>query len=117
MKSRTRSFFLLAGPTLALAALAALGAGAAEAADENEAVAVIDGKPITRGELETSVRAQLIEIDNNRYQVLEQGLAVMIAERLLVREASARGMTVDELRKVEVVGTQRQKKATNGVRG
>ncbi|MEE8311225.1 MAG: thioredoxin domain-containing protein [Candidatus Binatia bacterium] len=97
MTRRAQRCFFLAGPLLILAALAGGGALAAD-----ETVATVDGKPITRAELEQAVRAQLIEIDNSRYQVLEQGLQAMIVERLLAREAEDRGITVVELRKIEI---------------
>jgi protein-disulfide isomerase len=67
-----------------------------------ETIATVAGQPISREEVERSVRPQLIEIDNNRYEALEQGLQEIVAERLATKEAEARGITVEELRKTEI---------------
>ena len=71
MTSRPRTLLLLVAGTLALAAITPLMTPGARAADENEAVAVVDGKTITRGELEKSVRAQLIEIERQLAEARE----------------------------------------------
>jgi protein-disulfide isomerase len=78
----------------ASAATAAAGAG--------DVVATVDGTPITRGELETQVKSQLVEIDNQRYEVLSEGLDGMVSQALLEKEAKARGITPDALIQQEV---------------
>lgn len=78
--------------TLPLSALAAdLGT--------SEVVATIGTVTITRGDLEKSVKAQLIEKDNERYEILEEGLNNMVSEKLLDMDAKARGKTVEEYQK------------------
>ncbi len=65
-------------------------------------VATVDSRTITKAELEQHVRAKLIEIDNQRYEALRDGLDQMIAAELYAQEAQARGTTVDALLKQEV---------------
>lgn len=74
---------------------------AAQAADggPTEVVAVIGTVTITRGDLEKSVKAQLIEKDNERYEILEEGLNNMVSEKLLEMDAKAKGKTVEEYQK------------------
>jgi protein-disulfide isomerase len=67
-----------------------------------ETVATVAGQTISRGDLEKHVRAQLIEVENQRYQILSQGLDEMIAERLFEKEAKSRGIGMDELRAQEI---------------
>jgi protein-disulfide isomerase len=78
------------------AAKAAAGAGG------SDVVATVDGTPITRAALEGEVKSQLVEIDNQRYEVLSEGLDGMIAEVLIDKEAKARGVTPDALIQQEV---------------
>lgn len=68
----------------------------AAAADANEVVATIGSESITRADLEKSVKAQLIEVDNQRYEILEEGLNNLVSERLLTMEAKAKGKSVQE---------------------
>ncbi len=65
-------------------------------------VAKIGDREISKKELEDSVRAQLIEIENNRYEILETGLDEMVTFDLLTREAEARSITVEELQEAEI---------------
>mgnify|MGYP001236359718 CR=1 FL=1 len=90
-----------AGLVLATYALAASPAANSTGAATDK-VATIGSRTITRGELETQVRAKLIEIDNQRYEALKDGLDEMIAEELVKQEAKDRGVTVDALEKTEV---------------
>jgi protein-disulfide isomerase len=68
----------------------------------SEVVAEVAGTPITREQLETHVKAQLIELDSQRYDALREGLDEMISEQLLNKEAAARGTTSDKLIESEV---------------
>lgn len=88
------------GRILALAVLVTAG-GIAQAADDG-IVARIGDEQISREQLEKEVRAQLIEIDNARYEALKNGLDRMVADRILATEAKARGVTVDALMASEV---------------
>lgn len=75
-------------------------AAAAVAADAP--VAIVGGEPITREQLEKRVKAQLIEVENQRHEVLSAGLDELIAERLFAKEAQARGKTVEQLLREEL---------------
>ena len=83
-------------PASAAKAPAAAGAGG------GDVVATVDGTPITRAALEAEVKPQLVEIDNQRYEVLSEGLDGMIAEALVAKEAKARGLSTEALMQQEV---------------
>ena len=63
----------------------------------DEPVATVGGHAISRSELEKHVRAQLIEIDNKRYEALKKGLDELVSEQLLKQEAEAQKTTVEDL--------------------
>ena len=63
-----------------------------------ESVAKVGDTEISREELEKSVRPKLIEIENQRYETLRQGLEELVGQRLVELEAKARGKTPEELR-------------------
>ncbi len=65
-------------------------------------VATVAGHPITRTELEAHVKPKLVEIENQRYEAMREGLDELIAAELLKLEAKARGISIDELGKKEV---------------
>ena len=65
-------------------------------------VATVGDKKITRAQLEDEIRAKLIELDNQRYDALREGLDGMIAQELLKREAAARGTTPEALTTEEI---------------
>jgi protein-disulfide isomerase len=88
------------GRILALAVLVSAGA-VAQAADDG-IVARIGDEQISLDQLEKEVRAQLIEIDNARYEALKNGLDRMVADRILDTEAKARGVTTEALMASEV---------------
>ncbi len=90
---------------VAIAAIAAsfLIVPPVRAADE-AAVATVGDRKISRTELENHVRAKLIEIDNERYEALHDGLEEMIGEELEKQEAKARGVSVPDLEKQEIAG-------------
>jgi protein-disulfide isomerase len=87
--------FLVLSLALATTPTAALSA-------DDAVVARIGETTISRADLEKEVKAQLIEIDNARYEALKSGLDRMIGEKLFVAEAKARGMTVEALLAAEV---------------
>jgi len=84
-----------------LALVVAATAPMARAADD-DVVARIGETKITRAELDKEVRSQLIELDNQRYEMLKSGLDRMVGEKLFVAEAKARGITVDQLVQTEI---------------
>src|SRR5256712_8818274 len=88
---------------LAVAALAvSLGIVPAARAAGDGKVAAVGEHAITRAQLEEHVRAKLIELENQRYEMLREGLDELIAEELLKQEASARKTTPADLEKQEV---------------
>src|SRR6266481_6439118 len=88
---------------LAVAALAvSLGIVPAARAAGDDKVATVGEHAITRAQLEEHVRAKLIELENQRYELLREGLDEMIAEELVKQEASARKTTPADLEKQEV---------------
>ncbi|MCL4837192.1 MAG: DsbA family protein [Thermoanaerobaculia bacterium] len=94
------ALLLLAG--LAMPACAGQEQAAATKASEPGAVAEIDGQPITMAELEQSVAGQLAQLDKQRRELLEQNLGRLIEEKLLEREALARGVTKEALTATEI---------------
>src|SRR3989441_7858612 len=88
---------------LAVAVLAvSLGIGPAARAAGDDKVATVGEHAITRAQLEEHVRAKLIELENQRYELLREGLDEMIAVELVKQEASARKTTPADLEKQEV---------------
>ena len=85
----------LSTAVLAVLLLAAVPAGAA-------GVATINGEPVSMEELETSVRAQLAEVENQRFQILEGGLVQLIAEKVFELEAKTLDTTVEALLHSEI---------------
>src|SRR5437762_923141 len=69
--------------------------GSAGAADQP--VATVAGHPITRAELDKSVKAKLVEIDNERYEALRDGLDELVTAELYKLEAKARNTTPEKL--------------------
>ena len=67
-----------------------------------DTVATVAGDSISRDDVEKRVRPQLIEVENNRYEILEQGVNEAVAEKLLEKEAKSRGVSVSDLRKTEI---------------
>jgi protein-disulfide isomerase len=66
-------------------------------------LATVGGRSITRSEVEARVKPKLLEIENQRYEVMREGLDEIIAEEVFVQEAKARGVTVEVLEEQEVV--------------
>jgi protein-disulfide isomerase len=77
-------------------------AGAEPAATSKDAVATVAGGTITMTELEEAAGSRLFQIRTQEYQLKRQLLDEAIAGKLLEKEAAARGISLDELRRVEV---------------
>ncbi len=77
--------------------LLALPAAAAE-----PPVATVGGSSISREELEKHVRPKLVEVENQRYEILRDGLDEMIGDELMKQEAKARGVTPEALEQQEI---------------
>src|SRR5213595_3324567 len=88
---------------LAVAALAvSLGIVPAARAAGDGKVATVGEHAITRAQLEEHVRAKLIELENQRYEMLREGLDELIAEELEKQEVAAKVAepTDEEIQKV-----------------
>lgn len=88
--------------TALLAASVAANASAAGAPTAADTLATVGARTITRAELERHVRPKLIEIENERYEALKEGLDELIADELIKQEAKSRGLEPAALVKQEV---------------
>ncbi len=68
----------------------------------DEVVATVGERKITRAELEKHVKPKLVQLENQRFQVLQEGLEELVADELYKREAAARGISVEQLVKEEL---------------
>jgi protein-disulfide isomerase len=104
-EKKIRSWSLL----LSLCGLIVVGAGWALADEESSAgapegvVAKIGEVEITEAELEESASEQLMEVDRQRYQILEGALGALINQRLMEIEAEAQGISIDDYEQQEVL--------------
>ncbi|HKX11851.1 MAG TPA: SurA N-terminal domain-containing protein, partial [bacterium] len=71
--------------------------------DSKAVVAELDGEKITEDKLNEAIAGQLAQIQSQVYEIKKQGLDVIIDEKLVTKEAKKRGITVEELFKVEVL--------------
>ena len=70
---------------------------------DSETVATIDGRKVTRAELEAFLAPQLMALREQRQDALEKGLDTYLSNQVLSREAKARGVSVDALVNQEVL--------------
>ena len=75
---------------------------AADEAKGDTVVARVHGEPITLAELEEKASGGLKNLEQQRYDLLKQVLDAMTIERMVTKEADARGMTAEELMKAEI---------------
>jgi len=76
---------------------------ATAAAPEDDAVAAaLDGATIRRSEVDKRVAGTLAKLENEAYEARRRALDEILSDRLLAREAEARGMSKDALVKAEV---------------
>jgi protein-disulfide isomerase len=101
---RSAAASLLALMALAIAGRAAECKSTALHAQSDVAtpVAVVNGKPIPMSELEEMLAPQLAHVEQQRRQILVNGIQVLVDQKLLEAEAAARGISVDELYKAEI---------------
>ena len=83
-------------------AVAARAAGGPPAGDASKVVATVGNRTVTRAELEQRMRGKLIQIENERYEALRDGLNELVAEELEKQEAAARGITPGALETQEI---------------
>lgn len=85
-----------AGLLVGAGARAGAPAGGAETADA-QAVAAVDGRPVTRAELEERAAAGLAQLEQQRHRLLETALEELVEERLLAAAAARRGTSPQAL--------------------
>jgi protein-disulfide isomerase len=88
----------LSAPACAAEANSAAAAGGALP----QVVAEVSGKPVTLAELEEALAPQLSALDRQRQQLLVDGLDGLVEQKILEAEAAARGVSVEELFRVEI---------------
>ncbi|MFN7940892.1 MAG: thioredoxin domain-containing protein [Thermoanaerobaculia bacterium] len=89
---------------LSTTALVAAGAPPAPATGGDQVVAEFQGQKITRRELEDSMAGGLADLDRQRQKLLEDGLNMILGDRLIQIEAKARGIDPQTLVQTEVAG-------------
>ena len=101
MRATTASFRFLVLVGLAFS----LGASCSQptSAGDKSAVAIVNGDAITEDELD--IGGQLIQLEQEAYQVRIKALEEAIAQRLLAAEARKQSLTVEELLEQEVYGS------------
>ena len=70
--------------------------------DKDETIAMINGEPVTRSEVEQRVAFQVYRLRGNIYQLLKRETEKIVEQKLLEAEARRRDMTVEKLLKIEV---------------
>jgi protein-disulfide isomerase len=78
----------------------ATAAGMARAADD--VAATVGSTTISKADLEKHVKPRLIEIDNERFEALKEGLDDMVADELFKQEAKARSISPEQLEATEI---------------
>ena len=101
MRKRTTSMLLTLFLISATAAVAA-PAKKQPAKETATAVATVYGQPITQAELDEVVGTRLMRIRTEEYQIRRGALEQIISDRVLAAEAAKRGISVEELLRVEV---------------
>ena len=78
--------------------------GATKSAAPGQPLATVGDKTITQADVEQHIAARLVELDQERYDALKQGLDELVAEELFTQEAKARNLTPEALEEQEIVG-------------
>lgn len=103
MIARPLSILLLVAVAAACKPSAETGAAKpAGQAAPGAAVAEIDGKPITTEELDRHAAGQLQQLRDQEYEIRRNALEDLIGKRLIEKEAAERGLTEEQLKKVEI---------------
>jgi protein-disulfide isomerase len=77
---------------------------AAQTPARGEPLAEVDGEAITAEEIEQALGGRLARLQEQIYMLKRQKVEALIGERLLVKEAATRGITVQALLDAEVTG-------------
>lgn len=75
---------------------------ASSAADTKNAAAIVNGKAITFAQLDEATKRQMRALDLERFQIRQQVLMNMVANKLVEDEAARRKVTPEELIKQEI---------------
>lgn len=75
---------------------------APQSSASGDAVAIIDGEPLSKATLEDAVAPQIAKLDEEAYGIRKQQLDDLINDRLFAAEAKRRGITVDALIAAEI---------------
>ncbi|MFY9571674.1 MAG: thioredoxin domain-containing protein [Blastocatellia bacterium] len=75
----------------------------AAAADRSRVFATVNGKPVTSGDVEDSLRPLIFSVQDQVYNLRKQSLDVKINDSLLEQEAKKRNVNADALFEAEVV--------------
>lgn len=73
-----------------------------DSAPPAEVLARVGDTEITASQVEERVAAEMVAVNNQRYQAMSQGLTQAVSDRLVELEAAARGITVEEVMAAEV---------------
>ena len=76
---------------------------ATKSAAPGQPLATVGDKTITQGDVEQHIAARLVELDQERYEAVKQGLDELVADELIAQEAKARSVTPEALEEQEVV--------------
>jgi protein-disulfide isomerase len=98
----TATVCLLALLTAQAAVVRGVPAPGAAVRQENPVVAWIGGTAITENELETALSERLSDLKDQIFRLKQDQLGGMVREKVLAREAAARGVDVEELLHKEV---------------
>jgi predicted DsbA family dithiol-disulfide isomerase len=102
---------------MALPAAAADSKKAAPAKAASDALALVDGVAITAADVEQRAAGQLSQVRAQEHQILERTLEDLIADKLVQKEATSKGLSVNEYLRIEVdtkitAVTEEEKKST-----
>ena len=75
---------------------------AAQAQSGAKVVATVDGENITQDQLDQAVGAELGRLEQQMFELRQRKLDSLVAERLIAREATRRGVTPEALAKTEI---------------
>ena len=107
-RSIPAALFLLAavspacGPSAGPGARTATPGTSGAAADPRAVVAEVDGVPITGEELDQHAAGELQRLRDQEYEVRKNALEELVTQRLIKKEAAQRGISEQELMRLEV---------------
>lgn len=78
------------------------GTGLFKTQSNLEVLAEIDGRKLTHSDLDRTLAGQLIPIENDRYQILKEGVNAWLETELIAREASGQHLSVPALLTKEI---------------